>query len=88
LEAMACGAVPVVSDVPSLREWIQSSENGLMVPVRDESALAYALVCLLKDESMQQRIAERNLDLVRSKADRKHWMQQMEKCYERLAGGV
>jgi glycosyltransferase involved in cell wall biosynthesis len=29
LEALACGALPVLSDVPSLREWIRHEQEGL-----------------------------------------------------------
>ncbi|MCX7862584.1 MAG: glycosyltransferase [Bacteroidales bacterium] len=31
LEAMAYGCVPIVSDIPANREWIVSSENGIIV---------------------------------------------------------
>jgi glycosyltransferase involved in cell wall biosynthesis len=85
LEGMACGSVPLVSDVPSLREWIEDGENGLIVPAGNADTLAQALVRLLSDEPMRHRMAQRNLELVRTKADRTMWMQQMVNHYERLA---
>ncbi len=34
LEAMACGCLPVVGDLESLREWITPGVNGLLVDLR------------------------------------------------------
>ncbi len=31
LEAMACGCIPIVSDLPANREWIESGINGIVV---------------------------------------------------------
>lgn len=39
MEAMACGLVPVVSDVPGPTEFIVDGWNGLVVPVGDADAL-------------------------------------------------
>jgi glycosyltransferase involved in cell wall biosynthesis len=85
LEGMACGAVPVVSDVPSLREWIQNGENGMIVPTGNPDKLAQALIRLLNDEPTRYTMAQRNLELVRAKADRKLCTRQMSSHYERLA---
>jgi glycosyltransferase involved in cell wall biosynthesis len=51
IEAMACGAAIVASDVPGNRDDIRSGENGLLVPPGDASALAAALGRLLADEA-------------------------------------
>lgn len=49
LEAMACGVPVVMGDIPSIREWVEDGKNGCLVPPRDPSALADALVGLLRD---------------------------------------
>jgi glycosyltransferase involved in cell wall biosynthesis len=40
LEAMAAGCLPIVTDLPANREWINDGENGLLYPVDDDAALA------------------------------------------------
>jgi glycosyltransferase involved in cell wall biosynthesis len=40
LEAMACGIVPIAGDLPQLREWIDDSKNGYLVPSTDTVSLA------------------------------------------------
>ena len=40
LEAMACGALPVVGDVESVREWVTHERNGLIVHPDDHEAVS------------------------------------------------
>lgn len=40
LEAMACGLVPVVAELPQLHEWIEHALNGYFVPQYDTKGLA------------------------------------------------
>lgn len=84
LEAMACGVPPVVSDVPSLHEWIEEEREGLFVPVGDSQALTVAIVRLLRDEALRQRLQAHGLELIRQRADRTQWMAHAEAIYERL----
>ncbi|MCB0804375.1 MAG: glycosyltransferase family 4 protein [Bacteroidales bacterium] len=43
LEAMHAGCIPVVSDLPAAREWINDGENGVIVNSFDEDFFARAL---------------------------------------------
>jgi glycosyltransferase involved in cell wall biosynthesis len=36
LEAMGSGAFPIVTDIPSNREWISPGQNGFLVSVNGE----------------------------------------------------
>ena len=84
LEAMACGVPVIVSDLPALREWIVNGENGLLVPVGDAETLASTILRLLRDGDLRNRCRQRNLELVRQRADQRRWMEKMEILYREL----
>lgn len=66
LEAMACGVIPIVSDIPSFRAMTECGRFGALFPVGDASALA-------------RRITERPLSEIeeRSAAIRSHFERRL-----------
>jgi len=56
LEAMACGAAVVASRVGGLATTIQDGVTGVLVPPRDEAALASAIASLLADASRRRTL--------------------------------
>lgn len=69
VEAMACG-VPVVSTyVSGIPELVSNEENGLLVPGRDEVALAAAIERLLTDARLRERLTEEGRRIVLSQFD-------------------
>lgn len=56
LEAIAAGAVPVVSNVGGLPEIIQDEVNGLLVPPDDPKALTCAIIRLLKNPDLMDKL--------------------------------
>jgi glycosyltransferase involved in cell wall biosynthesis len=56
LEAAACGRPIVASDVPGCREAVRPSQTGFLVPPRDETALADAIVRLAADPALRGRL--------------------------------
>jgi len=87
LEAMACGAVPVLSDLPALRAWVQHGIQGLFVPVGDDAALADAVVRLIANTDLRQTIRDAAIRLVQEQADSRLWMERYEQIYQQLAAG-
>ena len=86
LEAMACGSIPVVSDLPSLREWIRDGENGRIVPVDDVGALADAMVDALSNEALRLRASASNLGFVTSTASQDAHMNRMTDMLRGVVG--
>jgi glycosyltransferase involved in cell wall biosynthesis len=81
LEAMACGAVPVATDLPSIREWITDGWNGRLVSPRHVSATAEAIQALLAQEDQRKMFGERNAALATQRANHQLEMGRMERLY-------
>jgi glycosyltransferase involved in cell wall biosynthesis len=86
LEAMACGAAAVVSDLPGLRELIAPVAPDLIVPLGDPMLLAAALNRLLgltpaKRATLAGALRRRIVEV----ADQRVNMLRMEALYARLA---
>ena len=67
LEATQSGVIPlaysfrkpvVVTDVGSLSEVVENGKTGFIVPPKDENALADAVIKLLKDDELRQRMGQ------------------------------
>ncbi len=58
LEAMATKTPVVASDIPGYRSVMTENEQGLFVPPCDSSALAKAVIRLLKDPELLRRLGE------------------------------
>lgn len=57
LEAMAAGAPVVASNIPGYASVLTDGQEGLLVPPKDEAALARAVLRLLNDPGERQRMA-------------------------------
>ena len=60
LEALAMGVATISTDCPigGARQVIRSYENGILVPVRDETALYKAMSEVAGDKNLSQRLSE------------------------------
>lgn len=83
-EAMACGNVPVISDLPSVREWITNDLNGILVDPNNVDQIADSIIRLLENDEMRKTFSERNWKLIQEKGDQEQWMGKMEELYYSL----
>jgi glycosyltransferase involved in cell wall biosynthesis len=79
LEAMASGAFPVVTDIPSNREWIADGDNGFLVPKENENLLAKKIVEAIRDHRLLREAHEKNRKLVEQRA---YWRENIKKIAE------
>jgi phosphatidylinositol alpha-mannosyltransferase len=69
LEAMASGKPIVATSIEGYASVLSHNEEGLLVPPKDENALADALVTLLEDQKMRERMGAQG----RVKAENYSW---------------
>jgi glycosyltransferase involved in cell wall biosynthesis len=84
LEAMACGCFPIVGDIESLREWVTPGVNGLLVDPGDSKGLAEAIIKAISQPELREQAIDRNLQLVKERAEYKKSMHAAEAFYHSL----
>jgi glycosyltransferase involved in cell wall biosynthesis len=71
LEAMAAGAIPVCSDLPSIRELIEPGRNGFLAAFNDPLAVADALrLALGLSDAESSAIKTENSRIIATRAER------------------
>ncbi len=86
LEAMASGAVPVVSDIEGNREWVREADGARLFVPGDAAALARALEAALADPAWRERARARNRRVVETRGDWDRNLAEVESLFARLAG--
>ena len=85
LEAMAAGAIPVCSDLPSIREWIEPGKNGFLAAFSDPLAVADALrLALSLSDAERSAIKSENGRIIAARAERGSSGRQAVQLYGQL----
>ena len=79
LEALASGAFPVVTDIPSNREWVSDGENGFLVMEENENLLSKKIVEAIRDQRLLGEACEKNRKIVEQRA---YWRENIKKIIE------
>ncbi|MFO0700116.1 MAG: glycosyltransferase [Nitrospira sp.] len=87
LEAMACGAFPVLNQLPQYAEIIHDGINGLLACDNPED-MARALLRALSSQRLRSDAASFNREFVKTEADQDQEMARMEAWYEDLRRGT
>jgi glycosyltransferase involved in cell wall biosynthesis len=84
LEALGSGAFPVVTDIPSNREWISDGENGFLVPTDKERTLAIQIIKAIRNRSLAEEARQKNLRLVTEKVLWPATIEKTRRIYEKV----
>ncbi|MGH7731183.1 MAG: glycosyltransferase [Candidatus Eiseniibacteriota bacterium] len=87
LEAMAAGALPVVTDIEGNREWVSEGEGARLFPPGDPGALAAALERALDARAWAEAARSRNRRVVEARGDRERNLDRIEALFRALVDG-
>jgi glycosyltransferase involved in cell wall biosynthesis len=82
LEAMACGAFPIVTEIPPNREWIINEQNGFLFSPHDEGALARKIVEAVQHPELLREACEKNQKVIEKSAHWKYIISRLAEIYE------
>jgi glycosyltransferase involved in cell wall biosynthesis len=88
LECLACGTPVVLSDLPSLHDWVQNEKECLFVPTGDVQAISDAIVRLLDNTTFLKNMGYRAVSTIKKRADQKLLMKRSEDIYQQLVGNI
>jgi len=87
LEAMACSLPIVASNMGGIPDAVKSGDNGFLVPPKDSEALAEAIIYLLENEDIRERMGRNG----RERVERYSWeriAKETERIYMLSRGGL
>jgi glycosyltransferase involved in cell wall biosynthesis len=84
MEALASGAFPVVTDIPSNREWITEGENGFLVPTDAEKVLAMRIIEGIRNKSLAEKARQKNLRLISEQVPWRVTIEKTKRIYEKV----
>lgn len=86
LDAMACARPIVATTVGGIPEVVQDGQTGRLVPPRDHTAMAKAIVALLKDPARRQHMGDAGFARVRERFTVERMVATTAAIYARVAG--
>jgi glycosyltransferase involved in cell wall biosynthesis len=82
MEAQAAGLPVVAFDVGAISNLIKNEETGILVNFADTEALAQAILSLIKDKQLAQRISQNAQQFIREKFPLEKMVEKTEEVYE------
>jgi glycosyltransferase involved in cell wall biosynthesis len=86
MEASAMGVPCIVTDIRGCREAVEPTQNGLLVPLHNNRALAYAIIDLVTNREKAQRMSTAGRILALERFDEQMVFAKVLETYTRLLG--
>jgi glycosyltransferase involved in cell wall biosynthesis len=84
LEAMACGAPVLLSDIPGNREWVAPGKNGWLFPGGDANALAEAILRAIEKRSELKMMGQAARKITEQRANWDDNFKKMLETYDQV----
>lgn len=86
-EGVACGCLPVCTDIPANREWLTDGVNGFLAPVDRPDVMGQRILAALEPDPRYPEWAASNWEQVQRRANWARNVDTMTEHYDRLSGG-
>ena len=84
LEAMGSGAFPIVTDIPSNREWISDGKNGFLVPTDEAQIFASKILNAIRNRDLVEKSPLGNLLVVERESFWPTNIKKLEEIYSTI----
>ncbi len=84
LEAMACGVFPVVGNIESMREWVETGDNGILVDARSPDAVAKGILDALNNPTLCAEAKIKNAHIIAKRAGYEQCTAMVEAFYDKI----
>jgi glycosyltransferase involved in cell wall biosynthesis len=84
---MACSRAIVATRSGGIPEIVEDGDTGTLVPVRDHTAMAHAIVELLRDSDRRRRMGDAGFARVSARFTVERMVEETAKTYERVLAG-
>ena len=84
LEAMACGTLPIVSDIPANQAWITGGTNGFLVPLDRPDLFARRILEAFGSPQLMSSARPINWDIVKERGNHLLNMKRVTQATEQL----
>ena len=81
---MACGCLPIVTDLPGNRCWINNNENGILIPSNNHKFLAEELQYAFERNLWREVVVKRNRKFIEEHANYAINMKKIALIYHEL----
>ncbi len=88
VEALACGRPVVAARAGAIPELVDDGVSGVLVPVRDPTALADAIERLWREPELRRRLGQRAREEVRARFTERRMADELGRLYEDVVAGA
>lgn len=88
MQQMALGKAVIVSEVPSLKDYVRDGIDALVYPPEDVDALAERMKVLLEDENLRERIGKEASRTIKERINEKSMAKVIEKYIDIICSRV
>lgn len=87
MQQMALGKAVIVSEVPSVKDYVQDGIDACLYPPEDVDALAERMKVLLEDNSLRERIGEEASETIKKRINEKVMAREIEEFIWKIWNG-